>query len=68
MAKSGVIRINSIIAERVSRIYKKIEDTTVNGFEKISDKFVDSFLTKEGESIKDAHLRLEAEKNMRKKL
>ena len=41
--------------------YKKIGEGAVNGFNKIADKFVDNFLTKEGESIEDAKARLAAE-------
>jgi hypothetical protein len=33
----------------------------VGGFNKIADKFVDDFLTKEGESVEEAKTRLAAE-------
>ena len=45
--------------------YKKIEDGVVGGFSKISDKFVDKFLTHEGESVEDAKKRLENERAAR---
>lgn len=31
-----------------------MEEGVVNGFNKITDKFVDEFLTKDGESVEDA--------------
>ena len=46
--------------------YKKIEEGVVGGFNKIADRFVDNFLTKEGESIEDAKSRLSAEQKARK--
>lgn len=45
--------------------YKKIEEGAVSGFNKIADKFIDNFLTKEGESIEDAKARLAAEQKAR---
>jgi len=42
--------------------YKKIESGVVGGFNKISDKFVDTFLAKEGESVEDAKARLARER------
>lgn len=72
MAKSKLVKTNEKIAREVvggyKKIeegvvggYKKIEEGAVNGFNKIADKFVDNFLTKEGESIEDAKARLAAE-------
>jgi len=40
---------------------RKIEEGAVGGFNKIADKFVDDFLTKEGESVEEAKTRLAAE-------
>ena len=45
--------------------YKKIEEGAVNGFTKISDSFVDEFLTKEGENVEEAKARLAAEQRER---
>ena len=45
--------------------YKKIEEGAVSGFNKIVDKFVDNFLTKEGESVEEARARLAAEQKAR---
>ena len=72
MAKSKLIKANEKIAEGVvggyRKIengvvggYKKIESGVVGGFTKMTDKFVDQFLTKEGESVEDAKKRLAAE-------
>ena len=76
MAKSKLVEANEKIAEEVvggyKKIeegvvggYKKIEEGAVGGFNKIADKFVDNFLTKEGESVEDARARLSAEKKAR---
>ena len=37
---------------------KKIENGVVNEFNAISDKFVDHFLTKDGETVEEAKVRL----------
>ena len=72
MTKSKLVKANEKIAEGVvggyKKIeegvvggYKKIEENAVGGFNKMADKFVDNFLTKEGESIEEAKARLSAE-------
>ena len=38
--------------------YKKIEEGAVEGFQKVSDKFVDVLFTKEGETVEEAKERL----------
>lgn len=76
MAKSKLVKANEKIAESVvggyKKIeegvvgnYKKIEEGAVGGFNKIADKFVDNFLTKEGESVEEARVRLAAEQKER---
>ena len=66
MAKSKLVKANEKIAEGVVAGYKKIEDGVVSGYKKIengvvggfskmTDKFVDEFLTKEGESVEDRY-------------
>ena len=47
--------------------YKKIENGAVGGFNKIADKFVDQFLTKEGESVEEAKARLSEEQSAKEK-
>ena len=39
----------------------KLENTIVSGYKKIEDKFVDTFLKKDGETIEDAKERLNRE-------
>lgn len=69
MAKSKLVAANAKIAKGVvdgyKKIengavggYKKIENGVVNGFNAISDKFVDHFLTKDGETVEEAKVRL----------
>lgn len=61
MAKSKLVAVNDKIAEKVVGGYKKIETTVVGGYKKIEDAFVDRYLTKDGESIEDAKLRMKKE-------
>ncbi len=76
MAKSKLVQANEKIAEKVVGGYKRIEDTVVggykkieegavNGFTKMSDAFVDEFLTKDGETVKEAKARLAEEQRKR---
>ncbi|MCB6415065.1 hypothetical protein LI221_08315 [Faecalimonas umbilicata] len=78
MAKSKLVKANEKIAAEVvggyKKIekgvvgsYKKIENGAVGGFNKIADKFVDQFLTKEGESVEEAKARLSAEQSAKEK-
>jgi len=78
MAKSKLVKANQKIAEKVVGGYKKIEEGTVGGYKKIengvvggfnkmADKFVDNFLTRDGESVEEARARLEAEQKTDRK-
>ena len=49
------------IEETVVDGYKKIENTVVGGYKKVEDKFVDKFLRKDGETIKEAKERIKNE-------
>lgn len=40
---------------------KKIEETVVNGYKKIEDKFVDTFLKKDNETTEEAKSRIKEE-------
>lgn len=40
--------------------YKATETGAVNGFNKVSDKFIEKFFTKDGESVEEAKKRLAA--------
>lgn len=59
--EEGVVNGYKKIEEGVVSGYKKIEEGAVKGFEKVSDKFVDHFLTKEGETVEEAKKRMEQE-------
>jgi len=72
MAKSKLVEANKKIEEAVVGGYKKIEDGVVGGYKKIengvvggfnkmSDKFVDNYLTSDGESVEEAKKRLSAD-------
>ncbi len=76
MAKSKLVEVNEKIADGVVSGYKKIENGVVDSykkvesgvvgnFEKVADKFVDSFLTKDGETVEDAKKRLKEEQKIR---
>ena len=47
-------------------IRDRVEDTVVGGYEKIENKFVDTFLRKEDEPIEEAKERLKKEQEERK--
>ena len=53
------------IEEGVVTGYKKIESGVVGGFNKMTDKFVDKFLTKEGETLADAKARIAEDQKVR---
>lgn len=61
MAKSKLVKANERIAEKVTSTFGKIEDTVVGGYTKIEDAFVDRYLTKDGETIEEAKVRLKQE-------
>ena len=76
MAKSKLVEVEKKIEESVVTGYKKIEEGVVNsykkiengaveGFQKITDKFVDNYLTKEGETVEEAKERLAKEQKER---
>ena len=72
MAKSKMAEANEKIAEGVVKGYKaiekgvvdgykKVEQGVVSGFTKIEDKFVDRYLTRDGETVEEAKARLKKE-------
>lgn len=76
MSQSKLIKANEKIAENLVNSYKKIEngvvggykkieEGAVDGFTKITDKFVNQFLTRDGESVEDAKKRLMKEQAKR---
>lgn len=66
MAKSKLVKANQKIAKEVVGGYKKIEEAVVGGYNHIADKFVDQYLTREGESVEEARKRLAEEQTIRK--
>lgn len=54
----GVVNTYQKIEDAVVSGYKKVEQGAVSGFNKISDKFVEKFFAKEGESVEEAKERL----------
>ncbi len=56
--EQGVVGAYEKIEETVVAGYKKVEQGAVSGFSKISDKFVERFLTRDGETVEDARKRL----------
>lgn len=78
MAKSKIVAVNKKIEETVVGGYKKIEDGVVGGykkiengvvagFTKITDKYVDNYLTKDGESVEEAKKRFSTEQKAQEK-
>ena len=66
MAKSKIVKANEKIAEKVVGTFGKIEDAVVGGYTKIEDAFVDRYLTKDGETIEEAKIRLREESKTQK--
>ena len=62
--ENGVMRIRQK-DEKWGSLYKKIETGVVEGFTKMTDHFVDQFLTKEGETVAEAKARLAREQAQR---
>lgn len=72
MAKAKLTKSNEKIAEAVTSGYKKVEKGVVDGYKKmeqgvvsgfsrIEDKFVDTYLTRDGETVEEAKARLKKE-------
>ncbi|MDE5556573.1 MAG: hypothetical protein K2J32_02590 [Ruminococcus sp.] len=58
MAKSKLVEVNKKIEEKVVGTYKFIENGVTGTYKKIEDKFVDNFLTKDGETVEEAKARI----------
>lgn len=58
MAKAKIVNVTEKIAETVTGSYKKIEKGVTAGYTKIEDKFVEAYLTKDGETVEQAKERL----------
>lgn len=80
MAKSKLVKANQKVANVVVESYKKIENSVVsvvesykkiensvtNGYTKIEDKFVEEYLTHDGETVEEAKKRLKEESKNQK--
>lgn len=66
MAKSDLVKANEKIAEKVSAAFEKIEDTVTGGYTRIEDAFVDRYLTRDGETVREAKERLKKEQTWTK--
>ena len=66
MAKSKLVKANEKIAERVTTAFEKVERTVVGGYTKIEDAFVDRYLTKDGETVEEAKIRLKQDQGQSK--
>ena len=58
MANSKLVTANEKIAEKVAGTFEKIETTVVGSYTKIEDAFVGHYLTKDGETVEEAKVRL----------
>ena len=67
MAKSKLIKANQKIADVVVSGYKTIENGVVKTYTKLEDRFVDRYLTKDGETVEEAKKRLKEEEKRRRK-
>lgn len=67
MAKSKLVNMNKKIAAQVITGFQQISDAVTGNYKRIEDWFVDRYLTMDGESVSDAKIRLQKEKNFRRK-
>ena len=50
------------VGEAITAGYKKVENTVVESFEKVTDKCVEKLFAKEGETVEEAKKRLSGDK------
>lgn len=55
------------IMSKIVDANKKIKKAVVGGYKKVEDKFVDTFLKKDGETVEEAKERLQKEQQEREK-
>lgn len=68
MAKSKLVKANKRISENLTSGFQKITDSVMGRYTNIEDKFVDLYLTKDGETVEEAKKRLkEKEETLFKK-
>lgn len=61
MAQSKFVKANEEITRKVVGTFEKIEEAVVGGYEKVEDAFVGRYLTRDGETVEDAKIRLKRE-------
>ena len=66
MVASRVVKVNDAIAQKAADAMGKIEGAVVGGYTKIEDRFVEAYLTHEGETVEQAKERLRREEAERK--
>ncbi|WEV76159.1 hypothetical protein [Bifidobacterium sp. ESL0800] len=66
MAKSKLVKANRKIAEAAHGGFRRMNDTVTGTHQRIADGFVGRYLTKDGESVADAHIRLRREREDRR--
>jgi len=62
---TGIGEVVHMAGQEIAEDYKKVETGVVGGFNKIADGFVDKFLKKDGETVKEARERLAKEQEKR---
>lgn len=67
MAKSKLVKANEKIAEQAAAGFQSLCGAVTEGYTKIEDRFVDRYLTREGETVAEAKLRLKQEQAERER-
>lgn len=63
MAKSKLVKMNENIAHGVCACFKSISDSVTGAYNKIENKFIEQYLTKDGESVEEAKRRYSKRKS-----
>lgn len=62
MAESKLIQFNKKVTQSVTNGFGHIQQAVVETYVKIEDRFVARYLTREGETVEDAKLRLKQDR------
>lgn len=65
MAQSKFVKANEKITKKVVDTFEKIEGAVVGSYTKVEDAFVDRYLTRDGETVEEAKVRLRREREQR---
>lgn len=63
MAKSKGVKANEKVKERATATFSRIENTFVGDYTIVENAFVDRYLTKDGETVEEAKVRLKQWQN-----